>query len=86
MFLSRYDMQSAVYKNLYQVNKLALTLLVTKKHFAKKNFRASKDNAFSCSHRCCIPLGWGNLERRDRGKGNKLSLSPSQLYRQDSMQ
>ena len=48
--------------------------------------RASKDNAFSCSHRCCIPLGWGNLESRDRGKGNKLSLSPSQLYRQDSMQ
>ena len=39
MFLSRYDMHSAAYKNLYQVYKLALTLPVTKKHFAKKHFQ-----------------------------------------------
>ena len=39
MFFSRYDMHSAAYKNLYQAYKLALTLIVTKEHFAKEHFQ-----------------------------------------------
>ena len=36
---SRYDMHSAAYKNLYKVYKPALTLPVTKEHFAKEHFQ-----------------------------------------------
>ena len=36
---SCYDMYSAAYKNLYKVSKLALTLPVTKEHFAKEHFQ-----------------------------------------------
>jgi hypothetical protein len=39
MFLSRYDMHSTAYQNLYQVYKLTLTLPVTKEHFAKEHFQ-----------------------------------------------
>jgi hypothetical protein len=37
MFLSRYDMHSTGYKNLYQVYKL--TFPVAKEHFAKEHFQ-----------------------------------------------
>jgi hypothetical protein len=39
MFLSRYDMHSVAYKNLYHVYKLALTSSVTKEQFAKIHFQ-----------------------------------------------